>query len=155
MKKMKYKHIVRFIPMVIWMAVIFYLSAQPAEQSSELSTGIMHILLKFMENIVVIDEEFFHHIVRKGAHLSAYFILGILTMFAFEHRINRNTVQMAVAFLLGVLYAASDEVHQLFVPGRSGELRDVGIDAMGVLFGIIIYVLLQKMFRKTSSERTV
>src|SRR5699024_12711859 len=104
---------------------------------------------------VMIDELFFHYIVRRVAHLSAFFILGILTMFAFEHRINRNTVQMAVAFLIGVLYAASDEVHQLFVPGRSGELRDVGIDTMGVLCGIIIYVLLQKMFRKMSSERTV
>src|SRR5699024_2840797 len=107
------------------------------------------ILLKFMENIVVIDEEFFHHIVRKGAHLSAYFILGILTMFVFEHRINSNTVQMAVAFLLGVLYAASDEVHQLFVPGSSVELREVGMGAVGALCGIIIEVLLQKMFRKT------
>ena len=155
MEKMKDKHILRFLPMIVWMVIIFYLSAQPAEQSSELSTGIMHVLLKFMENIVVIDEGFFHHIIRKGAHLSAYLLLGILTMFAFEHRINRNIVQMAVSLLIGVLYAASDEVHQLFVPGRSGEIRDVGIDAMGVLLGLLIYVLLQKLIHKWVSKRNV
>src|SRR5699024_1041715 len=155
MEKMKDNDIVRFLPMIVWMAVIFYLSAQPAEQSSELSTGIMHILLKFIEHIVVIDEGFFHHIVRKGAHLSAYFILGILTMFALEHKINCNRVQIGVSFLIGVFYAASDEVHQLFVPGRSGEIGDVGIDAMGVLLGVLIYALLQLLFHKISSKRTV
>ena len=149
------KQILYFLPLLGWMGVIFYLSAQPAEQSSELSTGIMHVLLQFMENIVIVDEGFFHHVLRKGAHLSAYLLLGILTMFALEHRIVRNKVQISISFLIGVLYAVSDEVHQLFVPGRSGEIADVGIDSIGVLLGILIYLLIKKIFHKVSTKKDV
>ncbi len=155
MEKMKDKHMLRFLPMLVWMGVIFYLSAQPAEQSSELSTGIMHVFLQFMENIFVVDEGFFHHVIRKGAHLFAYFVLGILTMFAFEHRINRNTSRAVISFLIGMLYAVSDEVHQLFVPGRSGEIADVGIDSIGVLSGILIYLLVKKLFIKLYQKSTL
>lgn len=153
MEKMTYKHILRFLPMIVWMAVIFYLSAQPAEQSSELSTGIMHVLLEFTEKTLVIDDGFFHHIIRKSAHLIAYLLLGILTMFALEHRIKQNMIQILIALLIGVLYAMSDEVHQLFVAGRSGEIADVGIDALGVLIGVLIYILLHNLFHKWSMKR--
>src|SRR5699024_11304273 len=82
MEIMNIKSIVHWVPMLLWMGLIYYLSAQLAQASSELSSNVMHLLLQFAENIIEVDEAFFHHLVRKGAHLSAYFILGILTMFA-------------------------------------------------------------------------
>jgi hypothetical protein len=47
-------------------------------------------------------------------------------------------------FLIGVLYAVSDEIHQTFVPGRAGQLRDVLIDSCGVLAGICIIKVLRR-----------
>ena len=43
------------------------------------------------------------------------------------------------SIMLGLVYAASDEIHQLYVPGRAGQFRDVLIDSAGVLLGICIY----------------
>ena len=60
---------------------------------------------------------------------------------------------LCTAFPLGVLYAASDEFHQLFVPGRAGRVSDVLIDSSGVLLGIAIVSLFMhiKQFLKTKS----
>ena len=144
---MNIKNIVHWVLMLLWMGLIYYLSAQPAQASSELSSNVMHLLLQFIENIIEVDEAFFHHLVRKGAHLSAYFILGILTMFALGTSRFRGWFQVGIAFGICVLYAMSDEFHQLFVPGRSGELADVGIDATGALLGIGFYVIVRKAIR--------
>lgn len=154
-KTMNRKRILQFVPVLCWMGVIFYLSAQPAEESSELSTGLMHVLLQYIERIAVVDEGFFHHIIRKIAHLFAYFILGILAMFAFEKQKWHSLYQGIIAYIICVLYAMSDEIHQLFVPGRSGEIGDVGIDASGALLGILLYILLQKIFRRWRASKSI
>lgn len=151
---MKNKTMIQFLPMVCWMGIIFYLSAQPAEESSELSIGVMQPLLQVTEKVMTIDEGLFHHLIRKGAHLTAYFILGILTMFAFEKVKSRLFHQGMIAFGICILYAISDEIHQLFVPGRSGELSDVGIDALGALLGILLYIALCKVFLQKRKLQT-
>ena len=60
------------------------------------------------------------------------------------------TKTAAIALSVGFLYAVSDEVHQIFVPGRAGQLRDVLIDTTGVLLGIFLCSL---FFKKACSER--
>ena len=77
-------------------------------------------------------------LVRKSAHIIAYFILGILMYRALRvsiHRWRARTV-VSLALLSCSLYAVTDEIHQLFVPGRSGELRDVMIDSIAALVGV-------------------
>lgn len=134
-------------PVIIWMVVIFYLSHQPAEQSSGLSNGITLLVSNIIQNILPIfkiDYTALTFIVRKLAHLIAYLILGYLLMRALSQREELSFRIIGQAFFICVMFAISDEIHQLFIPGRSGEVRDVIIDSIGVIFGIAIFYLLHR-----------
>lgn len=135
---------------ILWMALIFYLSHQPATESNELSTGIVEIIVKTVDKFapnVNFDISIFHHLVRKNAHFIAYFILGVVTFNALRRSGVRGYPSVVIALGICVLYAISDEVHQLFIPGRSGEVRDVLIDSAGASVGIGVYMVI-KMVRK-------
>lgn len=134
-----------WMAVIIWMMIIFNLSDQVAEQSNELSTGITEIVVNTVEKVVPniqLDVKNFNGIIRKNAHFIAYLILGILLMYALRRKGIRSTW---ITFAIGGLYAISDEIHQLYVPGRSAELRDVFIDSIGVVSGIMIYLLLRRI----------
>ena len=96
-------------PVVGWAAVIFALSSIPS-----LSTGL----------------GVWDTVLRKGAHTVEYAVLGALLLRAFGARLP--------ALLVGVAYAASDELHQHFVRGRHASPVDVGIDTVGLLLGILL-----------------
>lgn len=140
---MKIKKRLYWIPAFCWMLVIFYLSHQPADESSQLSSGITTILISMIEFIFPLDDlHFFHFLVRKAAHFFAYFVLGILVFYALQQSLRKvNWNQAVTAFFISVLYAISDEFHQLFIPGRSCEMRDILIDSFGAFFGISLYYL--------------
>jgi VanZ family protein len=98
---------------VIWMAVIYWFSDQPVIPGSQINT------LDF--------------IIKKTAHIGEYAILYLLLLNALGFK------QMQNAFLLGLAYAFTDELHQLFTPGRTGMLRDVlTFDTLGLLVGVVI-----------------
>lgn len=133
---------------IVWMALIFYLSHQPATESNEQSTGITEIIITTLENLVPnaeIDIRGFHHMVRKNAHFIAYFILGVLVINSLRVSGVRGYRSMVLALGICVLYAISDEVHQLFIPGRSGEVSDVLIDSAGASVGIDVYLVFCRM----------
>lgn len=54
--------------------------------------------------------------------------------------------RILISTIIGFLYACSDEIHQLFSPGRSGKLIDVSIDTMGVLNGVLLVLLICKLY---------
>lgn len=86
--------------------------------------------------------------IRKLAHFSIYTVLGITIMCHMStYDINRYK-RIGGSLMVGMLYAVSDEIHQLFVPGRSGQVSDVCIDTVGVLFGICIFLLIKNVVRK-------
>ena len=137
-----------------WMLVIFMLSAQRATESSSLSSGITRFVLNIINGLLPqmeIEFSAFSHFIRKSAHFIAYLILGTLSLNALDQDKNAKQTLFAKALLICVLYAMSDEFHQLYVPGRSGELRDVLLDSTGSLFGIMIYFLV-KLRLKTKAE---
>lgn len=142
------KRYIRFVPAVVWMGVIFYLSAQPAGESSELSKGVMQVVVKTIGDGLSLDKGMLHQGIRKGAHLGAYFILAVLVMSALEAKKRKNTYQISIALAICISYAISDEVHQLYVPGRSGEVRDVIIDTAGASLGILSYVAIRKVIKQ-------
>lgn len=132
------------------MALIFYLSHQPATESNGLSTGITDIIVKVVKKIVPdvgFDLGYFNHILRKNAHFFSYFVLGILVMNGL--RSSGVSGYRMIVFALGIciLYAISDEVHQLFVPGRGGRVSDVFIDSAGATVGIGIYLFTRRLRR--------
>jgi VanZ family protein len=99
-----------WVPVAAWAALIFVLSSMPS-----LSTGLGTWDL----------------VVRKAAHLTEYAILGALLVRALD--------RPAAAAALAIAYAATDELHQHFVPGRTGSVVDVLIDSVGVVVGIVLY----------------
>jgi VanZ family protein len=104
-----------WLPVVAWAAVIFTLSSIPS-----LSTGLGT----------------WDTILRKGAHLTEYAVLGGLLYRA----LGREPLALAV----GIAYAATDELHQYFVRGRHASPVDVAIDAVGVAVGMLIWLRLRE-----------
>jgi len=99
-----------WLPVVLWAGVIFALSSIPS-----LGTGLGTWDL----------------VLRKAAHVTEYAVLAVLLV--------RALGREAPALALGVLYAASDEVHQAFVPGRHASPVDVAIDTVGLLIGMLVW----------------
>lgn len=143
---------------VIWCAVIFCLSAQSGAESGETSGRLTEALCRlFMPEFVGFDDASraelisrLQFIVRKGAHFTAYAVLGFLTMqvlLALSSRI-RLLPRLFAAWGGCIIYAVTDEVHQYFVPGRAMQLRDVVIDSCGALFGILIALAVSRLMRK-------
>lgn len=129
-----------WMPVILWMLVIFYLSSQSADQSNQLSMGVTVRIYEAV-NILLpeLEVDVFNHMVRKYAHFFAYMILGILSVNALYLNGIKDRKAILYSFIISFLYAISDEIHQIFVPGRAGQVMDVLIDSLGGIIGIAIY----------------
>ena len=103
-----------WLPVLAWATLIFALSSVP-----DLGTGLGGWDL----------------VLRKLAHAGEYAVLGVLLL--------RATGRSGLALALGTLYAAGDEIHQAFVPGRAGRPLDVAIDVLGLACGIYLWQSIQ------------
>ena len=108
------KKCLNYTLVVLWMALIFYMSSIPDLPSN---------------NVFLLD-----FIFKKTAHIIEYTVLFLLWFRALG---NRNPLQ---ALMFSLAYAFTDEIHQLFVPGRTGRLRDVGIDSIGMIISALLIV---------------
>ena len=137
-----------FIPAILMMSMIFSFSSQNGTESSQLSEKVARGIFITIDHVMEVlnenktyDElaysassiEFY---VRKAAHMTEYCLLAIcvsLPLYVYGLR------GFALTFLAGILcvaFAASDEFHQTTVANRGPSVKDVGIDSIGVLFGI-------------------
>src|SRR5690625_2838126 len=110
-----------WLPAFVWMAIIFYLSHQPAYESTQLSSGLVMFLINLSSSFFHLPNEYFELVsfmVRKLAHFFTYFILGYLVIRALNKNANLSLKLLYTAFLICFCYAISDEIHQLFVLGR-------------------------------------
>ena len=147
--------------LVLWMGFIFSMSCENAEESSNTSGQTIRVVLSAVpgfeeqpEEVKVNIIEKLQFIVRKSAHFIGYMILGILAsgLILYYGNINKKYL---LAFLICVIYAISDEIHQLFVPGRSGQVRDVLIDSAGSLLGIILVMAFEKLLIKFNKKHKI
>jgi len=115
-----------------WMALIFFFSSQTGGESAGLSTRVVDLLAPVLP---ALDPAALGTLVRKAAHVSEYAVLGALLAWAWPREARWP---LLAPLLIGIGYAVSDEVHQLFVPGRAGQVSDVLIDTVGVLIGIAV-----------------
>ena len=140
-----------WIAVILWMGVIFYLSHQPATESSELSIGITEVIIQSIEKVTP-HEGFnigsFNSIVRTNAHFFTYLVLGILMINTLRKSGVHGYRSMGMALLICVLYAVSDEVHQIFIPGRGAEVKDVLIDSAGASVGVLMYLVISRLMKK-------
>ncbi len=145
---MKYKY-VSWLPAILIMLMIFYFSSKPATISGENSLRIANYVMKLYENITdsVVDEhrieklDTLEHYIRKTAHVIEYAILAAAICLPLRLRGLKRRRLLLWSVLATAIYAASDEIHQRFVPGRSGRLQDVLIDTLGAILGAIFFLL--------------
>ena len=134
---------------LLWMVVIFMLS----HQSASISSGQSGVFVEQLRHIAPsVDQQLLTFLVRKGAHIFAYFVLGILTFNALW-RLDLSKFKfnypVGLSIIVCALYATSDEFHQLFVSGRSGEIRDIIIDSCAATVGVFIISIFVRILQKS------
>lgn len=131
-----------WLPVLIWMALVF--SASADTKSSHTSSLLIGPLVKFLlPNISEVRLEQIVSAVRKAAHLTEYAVLSWLLARAllrpgtpWGHWDRKAAL---LAWLIASLYAASDELHQAFVPNRQGRWPDVCLDSFGAALGVVTF----------------
>lgn len=137
------KNKISLLLVILWMIFIFVMSSFDATSSSNQSNFIVDIITSIIN---IKDIGLLSLIIRKLAHFTEYFILGILVINMF----NRDNIsnKYLISIILCIIYACTDEIHQFFVPGRSCQVTDVIIDSMGSIMGVYLYKLINKGYKK-------
>lgn len=154
------KKLFHSILVIIWMLVIFNFSSQNGTKSTKTSDVVTSMVVNVTTSVTnkdipreevkkkVEDSTF---LVRKTAHFTEYLILGILVLQLLSDYTKINKRMLIVSLIICYLYAVSDEVHQIFIPGRTAKVLDTFIDGAGSLVGIVIYSIYQSKCRKMSN----
>lgn len=147
---MKYVH---RILLIVWLAVIFIFSAKPADESAKMSMGVGRLVAgifvpgfeDWTESEQIAFAEKIDYPVRKCAHATEYAIAAVLFTFFYTDFDKTKDKRYWLAFVCTVLYAVSDEIHQLFVAGRSCQFTDVLIDSSGALIGVLFIIIVTRL----------
>ena len=155
MIKNKKKFIIKLLFVILWLGVIFYFSNADASKTTNQSLGLTKTIVTYSLKITnsihltnidindtnvdkIIDD--IHPFIRKLAHFTEFFILGILVLIMIKETNLNYYYTFTILFCLFV--AILDETHQLFIDGRAGNIKDVLIDTSGS----IIYIIINKIF---------
>jgi VanZ family protein len=141
-----------WLPPAAWMVLIFSASAdtQSYQHSSSLFVPLFHWLFPTMSTEHI---ESIHHLFRKCGHFSEYALLALFLWRAIRQPVKNDSrpwrwdeagLTLAIVFL----YAASDEIHQAFVPTRTALVSDVFIDTAGGAAGLFALWLARKIFKR-------
>ena len=144
------KKSIKWILVILWMGLIFYLSSRDRDESTNQSRSVVNQtkIVEIYEQKNNVDNETaledVDRIFRKSAHAIVYLILSVLLCSALnEYNLSVNNI-LLISFIICFIYSCSDEAHQLLVSGRSGEIRDVLIDNIGTILGLIPYYLYKR-----------
>ena len=117
---------------------IFSNSAQPRSESAARSSALMSLIKPILDPYNRIEDDVFHHYVRKAAHFTEFAALGFSLMGLSDSLSWRNKKQrLLMPLLTSLLAAAADETIQIFSPLRGPGIRDVLLDFCGAVFGVI------------------
>lgn len=125
------------LPVLAWMSLIFFLSHQDRDQSVQTASWVVQILSLIPVDPAIWQEPAVRIFIRKSAHFTEYLILALLT-FRFVRLYQPIPSAFWVSLLICACYAATDEFHQSFVPGRGPSVRDVMIDTAGAALGLLL-----------------
>ena len=144
--------------LIFQMLFIFTMSSFGSDSSNAQSSQVIQILHQVFPSLSHtsgLDASALTFIVRKTAHFTEYAILGVLFYLFYRQTLpQKNGLQLFVlAILSSFLYACTDEIHQLFVPGRSGQFTDVLVDTLGASFGCLILVFSNYLRRVSQARR--
>lgn len=140
------------------MAFIFYLSSQSGTISASNSLSILILIAKevlpdtaYPINYLVLYNELF----RTLMHSFEFFILTILLMRTIVMQEGNSTRSIIISGAFSFAYSLSDEIHQLFVQGRSFQLYDLALDSIGIISGIALFTLLNIKIVKLTNKRSI
>lgn len=159
---MNKKIIISWILVILWMGVIFWFSSMPSTESNNKSEStinkIIETTVETTNKVGLTDKhpsekkmnqvvEYLNYPLRKCMHASVYFILVLLLLNAFK--LSNVSLKKAILFsiLICFLYACSDEFHQTFVVGRTGQFSDSFIDTAGGMLGAFFYYISNKILK--------
>ena len=147
------------ILILIWMIVLFLFSNDNAEVSDNKSSKIAEQVVE----IITTNEtppakkaelvKKINPIVRKIAHFSLYALGGLLIMSYIDLYNLNDFEKIILSFIAGGMYAGFDETHQMFIPGRTKLLTDVIIDSLGVLTGIVFYLICREIYKRIKNKK--
>ncbi|RXT02870.1 VanZ family protein [Ammoniphilus sp. CFH 90114] len=151
-----------WIPVVLWMAIIFWFSSEPYSNQdlrpwlkqnvpeAALKERLQHVRVNYNGSEISIQTKgvqgFLEFFIRKGAHIFVFAVLAFLVYWALTLTWRTEKYNFWIAFIVSLIYAMLDEWHQSFNPERTAKWADVGIDAVGIVFGLLFAVAIRKIW---------
>ena len=152
MSKEKYKQIISLILIIIWMITVFMFSNQNGDESQKTSNTVTKVIVRILTfNQEITEEqelksiEDLDFVIRKLAHYSIYLLGGILIWGYINTFDIATKKKIIISIIIGVAYAAFDELHQYFIANRSANIIDVSIDSIGVITGVALMQIKAKI----------
>lgn len=154
--------IISWILVILWVCFIFFMSGMDTTESNAKSKGTLNeIVEKTVETtngMGITDKhpseskmkqfiDKYNYLFRKFAHASEYFVLTLLLIFALKNSNVKGIKIFLFSILICFIYACTDEYHQTFVNGRTGQFGDSLIDTLGGSIGCIVYYLINKLIK--------
>ena len=142
------------LPGIIWMIIIFKFSNEPATVSGNTSSNVTKIIVSIFTSKDITEEqkneliEKLDPMIRKLAHFSLYTIGGILILLYINIYKLEESKKIVYSIAIGSIYSCTDEIHQIFIPGRSGEFTDVMLDSIGIATGVCVCLTIIKVINK-------
>lgn len=137
---------IKWILVVLWMIVIFIFSNETSTMSNEKSRFFIYLIQTLGLDLNAFFGNLSNFMVRKASHFLEYFILAILLFNIIKGKFEIKKV-FIISIVIVVLYACTDEIHQIFIPGRTARIKDIVIDTVGGSIGLLVgYFINKKIF---------
>ena len=158
--KIKLVRVILLILLIGTMFTIFKFSSQNGTQSKGVSTKVSEFVLQFSNKYQQAESKEktkillrTNAVMRKVAHFLIYTLLGLLLMGIMSKTRLKDKWRILITIFLGLLYAISDEIHQIYSPGRTPKIADVYIDLLGIFLGILLVILIRKIYNNCITKR--
>ncbi len=144
------KNVLSVILVILWMIVIFINSNTPGNDSGQNSRVVTSTI--FSNRVNEDDIANYDYYIRKWAHIIEYLTLSVLIYNVF-YVFGLKNIKYFINCVIVCMYAITDEVHQLFVVGRSGMASDVVIDMIGYIIATVIVLFIDYLLRRLKDEK--
>lgn len=156
--------IAAWIPAIVMAVMIGSFSGQDGNESQGLSNRVAECIVLTVEKVNIVSPEDDYErqrmiedlqfTIRKCAHMTEYAVFTCFVLIGFYACGQRGAMLYVMGLAVTFLYASSDEIHQLFIPGRSGQFTDVLIDTSGGLAAILVVMAAAARIRKHNDTNT-
>ena len=151
---MNKRKVIKLLLVIVWMGLIFMFSNENGKESTKTSDTFLYKIVEVItsekltkdDKIELTNKYMF--IVRKCAHFFLYFVLAILVFIYLKEYIDISPSIVIYTIIFVIIYASSDEIHQLFISNRSGSIKDVMIDTSGGITSTLISYFICKFKSK-------